>query len=281
MRKSKGGIVIYARINYEIQLIQKKIHKLKKQIEKLPPGHLISSRTEKRYKWYQSDGITKTYIPKEKRELAEKLALKKYLESKLKRLEEENNALNCYLNYYQKHIENTMNSEELLEKDSKYFKLLSPYIKNKSEKIRKWLEKDFEKNDKYVEGLACRTTVGTYVRSKSEVIIDTLLRKYDIPFKYECVLKLGKFKYYPDFTIMHPITGEIYYWEHFGRMDDEKYVDKMCRKLKMYAKNGIIPSVNLIVTYETGDEQLNPELVEELIRFYFGEKIGQELILTY
>ena len=92
-----------------------------------------------------------------------------------------------------------------------------------------------------------------------------------IPFRYECELQLGEIFIYPDFTIRHPKTGEIYYWEHFGRMDDSKYNKNVPSKLQLYISNGIIPSIQLITTYETIENPLSSEKVESLIREYFLE----------
>lgn len=107
------------------------------------------------------------------------------------------------------------------------------------------------------------------VRSKSEAFIDMLLHANKIPFRYECALTLGSITYYPDFTIMHPKTGEIFYWEHFGMMDDPAYAGKAFSKLHNYSKHGIIPSINLITTYETQDHPLDLDTVHRLVEQYF------------
>ena len=57
------------------------------------------------------------------------------------------------------------------------------------------------------------------MRSKSEAMIAMSLYVQKIPYRYECELKLGSITLFPDFTIRHPETGEIFYWEHFGMMD--------------------------------------------------------------
>ena len=64
------------------------------------------------------------------------------------------------------------------------------------------------------------------LRSKSEAIIDMILYKNGIPFRYEEKIVLGDVILYPDFVIRHPKTGDFYYWEHFGMMDDEDYINK-------------------------------------------------------
>ena len=78
----------------------------------------------------------------------------------------------------------------------------------------------YEKNPKYPEHLIHKTVSGIYVRSKSESMIALQLYTEKIPFRYECALQLGETTLYPDFTILHPKTGEIFYWEHFGMMDE-------------------------------------------------------------
>ena len=100
------------------------------------------------------------------------------------------------------------------------------------------------------------------------MIVECLL-KYRIPFRYECELVLGKDTYYPDFTIRHPRTGEVFYWEHFGCMDDPKYRRKCYNKLQRYGDYGIIPTINLIATYENGNHPLTLADIEKMIQEYF------------
>lgn len=75
--------------------------------------------------------------------------------------------------------------------------------------------------------------------------------------------------FYPDFTIRHPRTGAVYYWEHFGMMDNQDYINNSCIKLRTYCENGIVPSVNLILTYETMEHPLGIDDVEWLVSRYF------------
>ena len=110
---------------------------------------------------------------------------------------------------------------------------------------------------------------GNIVRSKSESLIDMSLYVRRIPFRYECELQLGEHTIYPDFTIRHPITGKVYYWEHFGLMDDESYAKNAFFKQQTYATYGIIPTQQLITTYETKNSPLSSDFVEKIIQFYF------------
>ena len=52
-------------------------------------------------------------------------------------------------------------------------------------------------------------------------------------------------------------------------MDNEDYVNHTCEKLRLYCENNIIPSVNLILTYETKEYPLAIGMVERLVNEYF------------
>lgn len=103
-------------------------------------------------------------------------------------------------------------------------------------------------------------------------LLSKCVNEYDknIPFRYEAVLELGGIILYPDFTIKHPYTGEIIYWEHFGMMDNQTYSRNTANKLSTYISNGIIPSINLITTYETSKEPLNFNTVKKLVEMHFN-----------
>ena len=58
------------------------------------------------------------------------------------------------------------------------------------------------------------TAKGHSVRSKSELLIADALFYHGIRYEYEKELILSGRTIYPDFTIRHPQTGKIFYWEH-------------------------------------------------------------------
>jgi hypothetical protein len=58
--------------------------------------------------------------------------------------------------------------------------------------------------------------------------------------------------------------------EKCTRNDDEKYRSHACEKLRLYCQNGIIPSINLIMTFETRENPLSTEKIESIIKEYFG-----------
>ena len=258
--------MLYNRMLEERNRLDTVIASLNQQIATLPPGNLFFTHNGKYLKWYQSKGHEQIYIPKKERKLAEQLAQKKYLSTLLKELIQERDAINLYLNHH-KLPDNR--SEQLLCKDSVYHDFLHPYYTSLSEELSNWVQTPYEHNKLYPEQLNQPTISGHNVRSKSEALIDTILYKNQIPFRYEAALSVGDSIFYPDFTIRHPHTGEIYYWEHFGMMDIPDYSKKAFSKLQRYSCFGIISGIQLITTYETKDAPLSPELVENLVTYYF------------
>lgn len=244
--------------------LENQISDLKKQLKKLPAGKLICARNGNYYKWYCSTGKKKKYISKKNRHFAQQLARRKYLELLMQDMQAEKSAIQFYLN----HHSNSPKAEKLLN-TSEYRNLLEDWFKHENEELDQWNREIYEHNPKYPEHLIHQSSSGNYVRSKSECMIDTLLYMNKIPFRYECVLELGDVKIYPDFTIRHPKTGKIYYWEHFGMMDHADYAQNAVSRQQIYISHGIIPSHQLIATYETKDRPLASSEIKKIIEHYF------------
>lgn len=258
--------MIYERMLEEHRQLTKKIKQTEQLLKDCPDGKIFCAKNGKYYKWYLTDGKTQTYLPKKKRKLAEKLAAKKYLSCLLQDLTHEKKAIEFYLRH---HNSKGSTAEQLLLRTPEYKELLLPYFKPLSQELDEWTNSPYDSNTKYPEQLTHKTLSGNYVRSKSEVLINMVLKTHKIPFRYEAALQLGDTAIYPDFTIRHPENGKFYYWEHFGLMDDKNYVQNMHLKLKLYTSNGIIPSVQLITTYETKETPLTVETIEKLVDHYF------------
>lgn len=257
--------MLYRQAKKEYEIISEQICSLKNQLETFPPGKLICCNHKTHTKWYHKYQGQKVYIPKSNQELAEQLAQKRYLSSLLQDLEKEQRALTMYLN----HHPNISQSDSLLTKHPEYQELLPQNLFSLSKEISDWMISPYNKNTSHPESLIHKGIADTYLRSKSEVLIDMALRKYNIPFRYECELVLNDSIIFPDFTIRHPRTGVYFYWEHFGLMDSLTYTDRAISKLRLYTSNGIIPGINLITTYETKNTPLTMQIIEKTIEFYF------------
>jgi len=112
------------------------------------------------------------------------------------------------------------------------------------------------------------TDRGEMVRSKSELLIANTLNRLCIPYKYECPIEIGSITIHPDFTIINPDTGRIYYWEHLGMADDRQYMNDAIKRLQLYEECGIALGHNLILTFETQSNPLNTRRIETAIKLY-------------
>ena len=118
----------------------------------------------------------------------------------------------------------------------------------------------------YAEHLIFKTMKGHMVRSKSELLITEKLHKAGLAYDYEKPLdgtkRLGRI--FPDFSFTDA-SGDLIIWEHFGRMDDPKYVDGHDWKMQWYADNGFVKDSNLFVTEETRDSGIDSTELESLV----------------
>ncbi len=250
-----------------IPTLQKQIKLLEKKVKKYPSGLLVCYKINNHSKWYcqetdSSGKITRKYIPKSNKQFAQKLAQKNYYSTLLK---EKKSELDC-INRYLKDIR-SIKSSSMLNPSSNFFELL-----NDLSPISSWEKESYIKNPDHPEACIFKTKKGDYVRSKSEAYIADTLYENNIPYRYECRMKIGDISLHPDFTIMHPITGNIYIWEHFGLMNRKSYVSSSFDKIPLYQSASFMPGHNMIITYESTEMPLDYEQVIAIINFYFLNK---------
>jgi len=246
--------------------IETRLTELKQEVEKYPKGELHCRHNGAYIKWFHHHDGCVNYIPKRQKEFAQQLAIRKYKIAMARELETEKQAIEAYEKCMKRSPQKAI---DLLDESSAFKPLLIPYFGTYDKNIDDWLRQSYEKNASHPEKLIHKTVAGYNVRSKSESLIVSALYMNHIPFRYECALHLDEVTVFPDFTIMHPYTGQIFYWEHFGMMDNPVYIDLTYKKLKTYAEYGIVPSINLITTFEAMDKPLDYEVLENLIQFYF------------
>lgn len=251
----------------EKQRLEKQMKSIDLELSRLPSVHIFCTKNGNHYKWYESDGKKNKYIPKKKRSYAESLARKKYLTLLRQELLEEEKAIDLYLKY---HRAAEGMADDLLVNNPAYAELLKPFFVPASQSLQEWMNSPYIRNEQYPEGLIYNVGLDVCVRSKSEAIIVMMLRANKIPFHYEEILKVGDNTYFPDFTVKHPRSGKIIHWEHFGMMDVPSYREKAIHKIQTYIDNGYIPGENFIMTFETEQNPLDPELVRKIIEYYFG-----------
>ena len=131
-------------------------------------------------------------------------------------------------------------------------------------------EKDFlptpSQNPKNPDYLNTKTKRGEMVRSKSERFIADALYSFNLDYRYEEKLKLGEIVIHPDFTIISPLNGKTYYWEHLGLADDPNYLADWFNRKELYGIHNIKEGKNLIVTTEKDKNRF-----DEIVKEYFTE----------
>lgn len=135
----------------------------------------------------------------------------------------------------------------------------------------KWQAEKYQKRWEG-KGTFYETPRGEKVRSKSEWMIACMLDKASVPYRYEELIGLNEYlggNLHPDFTVLNKRTRKEYYWEHFGRMDDPKYVEEsFMPKIRDYYACGFLPGEKLLMTFESKEHPFDTTQVERLIEEY-------------
>lgn len=246
--------------------ISMQIQSIQQELSAYPPGSISCVKNGNYDKFYYHYNNQTRHLRNQEKSLIDQLMKKKYLSSLLKDLIHEKNCIDSYLKKSESYHSSC---SKFFDSNSRYSKYLSTSYHYANSHINEWANASFEQNTRYPEHLIHNTYSGHMVRSKSESLIDSALYLNKIPFRYECKLTLDDITFFPDFTIMHPESGKLFYWEHLGMMDDPVYIQKTFSKLQVYASFGIIPSINLILTSETKDSPFTSLQAEQIIQAYF------------
>ncbi len=241
--------------------LQKEISITEKELDSYPPGNILCYKNGNSSKWFcqytDTDGkCIRKYIPKSNHEFAEKLAEKRLLTRKLIDMKNESLAIERYFKVRRKcKVKYGMPDEEC------YRRLLT--------KIYNWEEAPYSTNEQYKDHLIVPGPKGQMMRSKSEAMIAQVLLTNNIGYRYESEQNFGGIIMHPDFSILHPITGRLYIWEHLGLMSNGAYQNNALKKINIYINNGYVPGDNLILTFETPTAPLDINYVQLLAEYYF------------
>lgn len=225
--------------------------------------HSLHSKTIRGRKvLFDYDGKKQKYVKASDSQRIKKLEEECYFAKLINSIEKELSAFKRILNI----LERTKAHERVFfELPSEKRSLIKPFefIGNESNLICFSKKKPKSR----VETSSFKTVNGELVRSKSELIIADRFKSENIPYHYEPPKFLNdSFEiWHPDFLVMNRRTGDEYYWEHFGMMDNQEYCANAQYKIEQYAKNGIILGKNLIITMESSNHVLNTEYVDTLI----------------
>lgn len=258
--------MFYEKMKEEKARIEQRLQEIENALAKLPEGSFFCSKNGNSEKWYRSIHGHQEYIPKDEEAFAQQMALKKVLLCEREDLMRQLRPICAYLDHYE-HVD--CSKTEALLKDPRYASLLRHHFEPTSRQLVQWMQEPYEQCPYYPEQRKHRVCEHLYVRSKSESIIATQLILHHIPFRYEAALWFSNHVIYPDFTLRHPRTGETFYWEHFGMVDQTDYYQKVIAKEQRYISQGILPHQHLLETFETREHPFDTHQAAELIRRYF------------
>lgn len=252
----------------EQQWEQKLLNKYQKELKKLPQGTLCKKhRNNKAYYYHQYRTPTMEFeqklIKQNQHFLVEQLKRRRFLEESIKSLSSNIHLLDIFTKKFQAY-----SPDDISNKLADAYKTLPLicYQDSCSKDAKKWIHEKFETTDKHSEHKVHQTSKGEMVRSKSEALIASMLDAHKVPYRYEAVLKLGKIKFFPDFTILRPRDNKIIYWEHFGLMDDPEYVEKALSKLLLFRKHGLKIGEDIIITFDSADGGIDVKELLDIIK---------------
>ena len=188
------------------------------------------------------------------------LVRKKYVKKAVKIAEKDIEVLTKALDNY-----TPFDEQSIMTDFSRQHPRVAGYIYRDASELEEWAKNYERQKDFYDEDLTSVAGDGTLMRSRGEIVIAEKLRHYDIPYRYEASLGIPDLPYVPDFTIKRPRDGKIFYWEHFGDVNDREYMRRNDIKLDRYKEYNIVPWDNLIITYDFRENGVNVPLIEGMI----------------
>lgn len=249
------------------------IDKTQQYITNAPTENLrVTSSKNKRKYYLCSEQIKETkangqYLKKDEKHIANAIAMRDYAM-----------ALGISAQKIMNKIEDLQaaiaaNAPENVYAGLKYYRkeLVIPIVPEQLTQINTWQNQSFT-GKRFADCTAeIYSERGERVRSKSEKIIADFLLKNNVPYLYEKPLSITTnyqtaFTVYPDFTILDINNRREIYLEHFGRMDDLSYVQKMVKKVNSYERAGIFPGDRLLCTFETNACPFDSRILEGILR---------------
>ena len=144
-------------------------------------------------------------------------------------------------------------------------KLVTPLTVTSSMFRKQWQAVEYVHKQEYEESTIFTTTRGENVRSKSEYMIAEALNKYDIPYRYEYPVRIGRILFHPDFMILRMRDKKEVLWEHLGMIDNPEYSKDAVSRISEFNKGGYVLGDNLLISMETSNTPLTPTAIYSLI----------------
>lgn len=253
------------KMKIELARLTANIKNIERKLAKLPAGKLRFWKDGGRYKHFVQIEGKRQYIKQDQKDLITQLAKKTILTKMLQDAKREKEAIESYL---RRHREKDSVAEYLM-KEPHMEELVRPLFQIRDDQLKEWAKADYPSTAEHPEDLIHLGPRGQLFRSKSEAQIATILYKNRIPYRYEWDREINGIVYHIDFTIIHPKTGQLFFWEHFGMIDSESYNHKNARIVADFASVDIFPGKNLIVTCESKKHPLFISTIEDIVNEWF------------
>lgn len=255
--------LVEERIGYLEDLIEE----MSRALENAPPGKLRINNNQGKHQYYQrlspSDRSGK-YIPVSDFQLAKDLAEKEYNKCVLELAEAE---LKLLKKAGKSNYENILVTAYGMV-PGRIRELLDLELESNQEYGRRWASQPYKKREFREGEKVYISRRGEKMHSKSECLISGIFDDLGLFYLYERPLLLEGHMpddpVFPDFTILDVVNRKELFWEHFGMMDNQHYVQRNMKKIMEYQRNGIKVGENLIVTFESLEDPIDLELVERL-----------------
>ena len=252
--------------------LEKVLRTKQESLENAPPGSVRISRKKRTNQFYLRENKTDLqgkYIPRSQLKLARALCQKVYDQKIVLALQKEI----TYLQDFLKNYEEKNASKAFLDLPVIRYKAADPLTLTDAEYVEKWLALEYRHKAFNPDTPPLFTENGKRVRSKSEVIIANALTNFNVPYRYEYPVVINRninrsmkkdlVTFHPDFCCLNVKTRKVYFWEHFGKMDDVEYAKRAVEKIYLYNEHGYEIGKNLIVTMETSSRPLSGYMVRD------------------
>lgn len=276
-------------VAYYLKLAKRERELVRAELKKYPAGELMISCEKDRtvyYCIYSDHGTRRRRKISSNKELINKLARKKYLLDYRDRLDECIAALSECASKLKQNAETNvidrmprnfgilplelivgpaMSSRKLQPVDSPDIQCNSLRLRITGISPEEWMTLPYRVNNYHSDEKIHKSSCSIMMRSKGEIAWAERLLHWGIAFHYDELIFFAGEWISPDFIVMRK-DGKLFYIEHCGLMEDEKYRSRHKYKLRLYEQAGVVPWDNLIVTYDRPDGSIDVELIDAEIK---------------
>ena len=248
-------------LNMQIKILVEKRNNLISEFQRLPKGYLV---LEGNY-FSVKEGGNKVSLFKSGNSVQD-YCRKVFI---LDEIKEVDTNLNILVNMKKKLKKTSV--KDRIQKYSRAYQNQPLHFFTDHSATTKWMSDEFLQSDAFKNKLIYKTEKGDEVRTLSERDISNKIFSDDrFVYRYEPMLILDNYPYYPDFEVMLRETGKKVVYEHAGAENIDGYDENFSNKLRRYNRNGYKLGENLLVTFSDDIRNLN-DIIKKLEEILIDE----------